>query len=262
MASVAGSQNKLFVRAKKTDMDQVGSLLEKLDVPDAEQEESNSPLRVIDISKIDLGTDNSFYNALQMTIGMPFALDRQRKKLIARAPEAGYREILKVVDVLSAPAAAPAKRPPERQIRIVWLVTGEASRKGMAPPDDLRDVLSELAKLGVKNPRLAAQSFVNASAGRQFKSEGTAVIAQGDEVAVTCPLKIIGRVEEGDQETPRLQIEIEALQENHGATQRTLCKLDTTITTPPGHAVVLGMTPTDSMTSIFVVQVLAGKPKQ
>jgi hypothetical protein len=45
-----------------------------------------------------------------------------------------------------------------------------------------------------------------------------------------------------------------------GRSAAQICNLQTQITTPLGHAVVLGVTPTESMTSVFVVQVLRRLP--
>ena len=71
----------------------------------------------------------------------------------------------------------------------------------------------------------------------------------------------IGYVYYDKNEAPGLQLTILAT----GATGEEVCNLQTEISAPPGHLVVLGMTPTGTMTSVFVVQVLrqeARKPQK
>ena len=51
---------------------------------------------------------------------------------------------------------------------------------------------------------------------------------------------------------PQLQLDVLATKQNANAV---LCQLKTTIKAPIGQSVVLGVTPLDSMTSVFVVQV-------
>jgi hypothetical protein len=46
------------------------------------------------------------------------------------------------------------------------------------------------------------------------------------------------------------------------ALKEVICHLETNISAPPGHLVVLGVTPMQSMTSAFVVQVLAEKDRK
>ena len=54
----------------------------------------------------------------------------------------------------------------------------------------------------------------------------------------------------------QLSINANGMRNNEGSP---LCQLSTQIVTPPGHFIVLGVTPTDATTSVFVVQLLLPK---
>src|SRR4029077_6556385 len=112
-------------------------------------------------------------------------------------------------------------------------------------------VLSGLGKLGIDRPRLVSQTMVNGTVGTQFRAHG---VAKLDGAA--CRLTVSGRLSvKGD--TPALEISLNASQPAaRGTGETSLCELRTEITAPIGHFVVLGMTPMDAMTSVFVVQVL------
>jgi hypothetical protein len=69
-----------------------------------------------------------------------------------------------------------------------------------------------------------------------------------------CEFTVTGRLTD-KTELPGLHISITADCERPGKRQR-LCNLETNISAPLGHLVVLGVTPTDASTSVFVVQVL------
>jgi hypothetical protein len=98
----------------------------------------------------------------------------------------------------------------------------------------------------IDKPRLAAQTIVNTLANTHFETLGLAKLDK------TYTLHVEGTVVDNAGETPGLKIALHATREQ-GAP---LCSLDTKITAPPGHSVVLGVTPNELMTSAFVVQVL------
>src|SRR5262249_8783406 len=144
----------------------------------------------------------------------------------------------------------------ELRVRVVWLVSGLA-REDAVPPPDLGDVLAELTKLGIDKPRLAAQTLVNALPGQSFKVDGSA------KLEGTCRLAIAG-VRGEKKAPPSMHLDVKATREGEPQkgfaggrrSEEQICSLSTHITTPLGHAVVLGVTPTDGLTSVFVVQVL------
>ena len=132
------------------------------------------------------------------------------------------------------------------QVRVVWLVQGRAEEFA-APPDDVKDVLPVLAKLGIEKPRLAAQTIVNVTPNSPFSTDGTVKLNE------TVRFSIQGQFLE-KTEPASLHIAI------HAGGQVEICKLSTDITAPMGHLVVLGVTPTKDTTSVFIVQVTRKEP--
>jgi hypothetical protein len=57
-----------------------------------------------------------------------------------------------------------------------------------------------------------------------------------------------------------LQINIDATKQSidakGAATATPVCRVATNITAPPGHSVVLGVTPSENLTSVFIVQLI------
>jgi hypothetical protein len=226
--------------------------------------------------------------ALKAAIGLNptarLAVDRQRKTVILSADQltiAKVEALLARLEDVQREQREPEAVPTELQVRIVWLVSGlkapeDPELKSAAapkPPDDLKDVVAELAKLGIDKPRLAAQTVINTIPNTQFTTQGSAVLD------TPCQVSFTGMVS-GKKEAPALQIAIQATREipqraggggfqgggfqggRVGMSSAQICNLQTTITTPLGHAVVLGVTPTETMTSVFVVQVLRKEPKK
>jgi hypothetical protein len=122
------------------------------------------------------------------------------------------------------------------------------------PPPDLKEIVAELARIGVKDPHLVAQTVVNTVAGTEFRAEGSAKLEE------PCNLVISGTVSPKDSDSAILNVSIQAnaLAVGRGGgppRSNPVCRLNTQITAPFGHTVVLGLTPTETMTSVFVVQV-------
>ena len=142
----------------------------------------------------------------------------------------------------------------ERTVRVLWLVAGpsEMTERLAAPPKDLEVVIQELAKLGIEKPRLAAQTLVNTSSGGKLEIDSALELEFANRLSISGKLQDLGG-------NPSLQVQIGA-QKDGARSSTKLCNLATQITTPLGHFVVLGVTPTHSLTSIFVVQVSASVP--
>jgi len=194
--------------------------------------------------------DENLEKALQLALGggVPFAVDRQRKSVILFAAPGALESVAALLANLDTPSA----RTQDLQVRVVWLVSGG---EAPAPPDDLKDVLPALAKLGIDRPRLAAQTVVNTTPNAQFQAQGVTKIGTSYQFSAT------GRITD-KPDAPELQVNIRAVESGNPGAQEA-CALQTQISAPPGHLVVLGVTPTGSMTSVFVVQVLrpsANKP--
>jgi hypothetical protein len=127
------------------------------------------------------------------------------------------------------------------------------------PPEDLADVVKELSKLGIKSVRLASQTVVNGTSGSSTSGQSQFEVTGSVTTPVAANVVVSGSVQDdaGAGLQSRLQIDVRGPASSRGGAGggRSLCNISTNIATPPNHFVVLGVTPTDWMTSIFVVQV-------
>jgi hypothetical protein len=269
--------NSLIVSAEPNDLATVEKLIASLE-KEAAQRPPARELRVFSLKHTE--PDAAMEQALRLIFGPGqagnFALDLQRRMVIC----SGDRTALDAVEALLARLEdRPAQvrgggKAEERRVRLVWLVDTSGAEGGeparlRRPPDDLNEVVAELAKLGITKVGLAAQTVANATDGQAFRIDGTT-----DLSGAPCYLQVSGVLSQG-QEKPTVRIELHATREaaagkdpGSGRLPRRgdpVCSLETTVTAPPGHAVVLGVTPTAGLTSIFVVQVLpreAPKPRR
>jgi hypothetical protein len=172
-----------------------------------------------------------------------FVVDRERRLLIVT----GNARVMKAAEEYLRHFEAARERPAEVRVRLVWLATGFSARKdAVLPPAGLKEVTDELGNLGVGDLRLVSQFMIDCTAGKEFRSQGVATLDS------PCNLSLSGTVQERAGEAATLQLSLEA---TRGAASP-VCKLSTEIVTPTGQYVVLGVTPTQGSTSVFVVQVL------
>lgn len=258
--------NSLLVRGSPADLEIVEALTQRLDLDGGAAPNKERPSRVVTFPLRNITPDESLDRVLAVVMQAPnatFAVDRLRKAVVL----SGEPDVLETARRLLTELDAPAAEKPalaEMRIRLTWLIAGNRPEGASNPPPDMGDVLAELAKLGIEKPWLAAQCLINATPNQAFQIDGTA------KLDAPCQLVINGTLSEGRQQ-PRLQIEIGAMKlfttqpprgdqflGNAPARQSRagLCNLRTEITTPIGQSIVLGVTPTDGMTSVFVVQVL------
>jgi hypothetical protein len=240
--------NALVVAAPAGRLAELRSLVEKIDMRPAA--ENTFPRFVMkEFALRTLEPDKDVEAALRLALSGSqnnrFALDRPRRQVLVYADDAAMKTVEALLNRLESTAAIPPAR--DVQVRVVWLVSGLADAP--PPPDDLKDVLPGLAKLGYDRPRLAAQALVNVTANAEFQTKGVA------NLGAACPFSVTGRLDD-KKEPPALSISIMARRERGERPPEELCNLQTVINAPMGHMVVLGVTPTGAMTSIFVVQVL------
>lgn len=256
--------NSLIVRASDPDVfSAIEDLLKALDrVPDKDQPE-------IKIFSLRSRQEPSQLNALLGTVvsgsSTAFSIDPVRNLVIAKGDReslASLEAVLMRLDEADSEEAAGG----QILVRVVWLVSGLEKQK--ATPEDLKEVIDELADIGVTDLSLAAQtvvSTVSSTAGTTFQAEGRATLNAPTE------LQIEGHVAGRKGENFVVEISIMAEQEiplpeeaarfgGRGSPRsKNLCRMHTTITAPPRHAVVLGVTPIESMNSVFVIQLLPKK---
>jgi hypothetical protein len=251
------SANRIFVRGRPDDIKLLETFIRDADLP-IERSASVGMVRVFPLKHLE--PDAALQRVAKMvtdsSAGASSAIDPQRKLLVVRSSdEAVFQRMEKVLHDLDVPVATTPER--HVRVRIVWLVTGPQNTKtATPPPPDLKDVITELAGVGFDKPRTIGQMVVNVMVNQRFEAVGTADL-QGEEGMTW---KTQGTVKKSSGDTLKLNIELRANPRfvNGEATSTSVPLFDiiTEITTKPGHSVVLAMTPSGSLTSAFVVQVL------
>jgi hypothetical protein len=252
--------NALVVKASPQSLDQIKHLVSELDT----EQGTTRQVKIFQLQNLVPGPALENMLATVAPEDARFAMDPDRKLVVAIGSEASLRVVEALLNRLDTEGSgAPPVGPPatEMQLRLVWLVGGLADDAAAAPPPDLEGVAQELTKIGVTNLTMAAQMVVNVTEGEKFTTSGSAKVNQPCAVKLSGVLGGRNRNELSLGEQPSLRLEITATSLEDG---QPLCQLQTTITTPPGQSVVVGVTPVDSKPAVFVVQVLprAGRPAQ
>ena len=138
------------------------------------------------------------------------------------------------------------------EVRILWLAN---DNKGAPPADDLKDVVAELSRLGVKDVRQVGQMVVQTCSGGGFQ-----ISSQPDFVGQPDRLTAEGKLLEQSDGSLELHVSIKARKCDAQQEQQNLAYVDTRIVVPQKQYVVLATAPVANMTSVFVVQV-TGRPK-
>jgi len=243
--------NSLIVSAPASQIERIRSIIKKLDVVGDNEPPAQRP-SVIPLRSLE--PDASLQEALrQVLTGQGnFTVDRQRKVLIVSCDERTKQAVTALLEDLEKQGqkqrGTTAQSTPQVQVRVVWLVNDIPHQESAKLPDDLKEVLPGLAKLGIDKPRLAAQTLVNVTYGTRFQTRGVA------RLDAPCQFSVSGQFT-GTSEPPKLHIDIHANRLPQAGPGE-ICSLQTEISAPPGHLVVLGVTPTEASTSVFVVQVL------
>jgi hypothetical protein len=251
------SANRIFVRGTPDDIKLLESFIRDADVP-SQRGISVGSVRVFPLKHME--PDSALQRIAKMvtdtSADASFAIDAQRKLLVVRSSdEPVFQRMEKILHDLDVPAATTRER--EVRVRIVWLVTGPQKTETVtASPPDLNDVITELARVGFDKPRTVGQMVVNVMVNQRFEAVGT-VDLQG----LSALWKTQGTVRQAPGETLKLNVELRAHQrleggEPKGGAPVPLFDVITEITTKPNDSVVLAMTPSGSLTSAFVVQVL------
>jgi hypothetical protein len=241
--------NAILVSAPDEAIVGIREVLNKIDV---DSDAGPMPLQVVQLRSIE--PDKALEEALGLIIkaggNANFAIDRPRKQVVI----SGDKPTIDAATALLArlDQGMPGQVEEDVQVRVVWLVNESKHDEGAQPiPDDLKEVMPSLSKLGIAHPHLAAQTLVNVTPNFQFQAKGIA------RLSGPCKFSVSGRYST-KKEAPSLEITIRATSDVQKG-EHEICDLQSEISAPPGHLVVLGVTPTDTTTSVFVVQVIGKK---
>jgi hypothetical protein len=243
--------NSLIVSAPADQIERIATIVKKLDVISDKEPPAQRP-SVIPLRSLE--PNEALQEALRLVLINQgnFTVDRQRKAVILSCDEKTKQVVTALLEELekqSERQRGTTKSNSQVQVRVVWLVNDGPHQEASKLSDDLKEVLPGLAKLGIDKPRLAAQTLVNVTSGTKFQTRGVARLDS------PCQFSVSGQFT-GSNEPPKLYVDIRANRVPQAGPPGEICSLQTEISAPPGHLVVLGVTPTEASTSVFVVQVL------
>jgi hypothetical protein len=201
-----------------------------------------------------------------------YAIDERTNSLIVQAPEEDLRTIKTLLSEIDVPAE-PETLKNARQIRLVWLFNG-LKEGGKAPPSDLAKVVAELANLGIDDLRMVAQTLIQTTGSGTFSVTSNPTLGTSNP----CTLRLSGQLLGSEGANTQLKIQLTVNSQSpktvYGVpaapaaqpagpppeqVPQVMNDLDATIYAPPGHPVVLCACPTETSTSVFIVQVLTLK---
>jgi hypothetical protein len=239
--------NSILIHAPADRVQYAKEIISKMDVPQPDQELKIFSLRYIEAKKAS--------EMLPQIVNHAYAVaDPNANRLLVRGKAsdlATVEALLQAIDVAPSPVAGDVR------LRLVWLVAHLPHEEAPPAPPDLGEVVHELEKHGIENLKVATQTIIKVSRKPQsnFSAQGTTRLAE------PCQLILNGQVVSSEGEALTLSIQIDAceqdgLREGGRSQGRPLCRLSSELTLTPGHSVVLGVTPINAMTSVFVVQLL------
>jgi len=264
--SVDGRRNCVVLYGTQEAADLAEKLISELDRP-AVPREPEAETRVYQLKYADPSTVLAVLQTMLVgRAGVRVALDSKTNSVVMAAPPEQLKtaaELIKLLDVPKAGGRGVA-RPAAGQFRIVWLASGLSSKDTPAPADDLKQVVEQLANLGIKDVRQVGQMVVNTLAEGQFQVRCSPLF-DGAPAELTVEGKLDAKAE-----PIQLDLRIAAKQRRPitvGLAASTnpearleggavdLVNLDTKISPRfDGSYVVLGVAPVGKVTSIFVVQ--------
>ena len=129
-------------------MGKIKELIAKVDML-ARDSDAMSQQQVWLIPLRNIEADETLADALRLVFRpgpANFALDRKRKQVIVSGDAETYRAVVKLLEGLDQASRVPVTD--SQVVRVVWLASGQM-RDGVPPiPDDLKELLPGLAKIG------------------------------------------------------------------------------------------------------------------
>jgi len=244
------SNGTLLISAPPEAYKKIDEVLKAIDVaPAAEPESQIKIFRLVNAEPASAA--HLLATLLPKNSHISFAVDDRTRSLVA----SGSRDSLAVAEAVltKLDERANLERPKSSvsyEVRILWLVN---DKKGAPPADDLKDVVAELSRLGVKDVRQVGQMVVQTSLGQSFDLSSVPDFA-GQPAKLTAS----GRLSERSEGSVEMRVSIRAAAMPWGPSgqqQQVLSELSTRIVLPQKQYVVLATAPVGKITSVFVVQV-------
>lgn len=175
---------------------------------------------------------------------LKIAVDVRANSIVVVATARQLQQLEELIEIVDSNPARPAPAGQVRSVRIAWVVSGLREVDGEPLPENLKPIGKELESLGFTNPRLAAQLMVRSKGNaRKWRCDSRV------EIGTSVRLEASGGFYADQGGAPDLAIDIKAESEEG----EQMCRVDSTISAPPGHPVVLAVNPIGKLHSAFVV---------
>jgi hypothetical protein len=247
-----GASGTLLVLAPPEAYKKIGDMIRVID--QAPPPEPESQIKVFTLANADPASAVKVLATL-LPKGTRVAVDERTRSLIL----SGSRDALGIAEAMLSrldERAIIARPKPSTnfEVRVVWLTNDD---KGALPAADLKDVVAELSRLDVKDPRQIGCLMVQTSSDHSFHLVSSPVFA-GRRAKLTAA----GILSEQTEGVVTMEVAINAVEVGYTATgqvEHNLSEISTRIVMPQRQYVVLAITPATttagSITSAFVVQV-------
>jgi type II secretory pathway component GspD/PulD (secretin) len=249
--------NALILSGTKAYLTQAEAILNKLDVEGSARVGDLPQLKVFSLAQYRVEPDDGLESMLRMLVPSgrsgKFTIDHRRKVVAVFADEATLAQVQMLLITLGGqreanPAAKPASSTTDLQVRLFWLVSGRGRRAGDDLPDNFKEIAGELARLGMAQPHLATQLAVSSETGARFETAASVALPGAHDLTVS------GFSISRDDRLG-LSLTIRVSQAAPRRTSRRAVSLRTVVSVPLDRPVLLGVTPGETLTSAFVVQV-------
>jgi hypothetical protein len=231
-------------------METIEAIIQRLDSAELHRKQDSD--QILQVINLKYAAAHNAAEVLNSMIPLQVAVDHRTNSLIIRASEEQHLSAAKLLEVLDVPEKGPeqeqtqeAAGSQQRRLVLYWLASGPEFKTDRPIPRQLQPVIGELNQLGIENLQLVSRNLA-AMDGNQV---GFVNSVQAGDVAYE--LVVDGQLNAGGafKETPRLSVTVRV----NGSESN--CHMQTTVTTPYDHFVVLGLTGLGELENAFVIQI-------
>jgi hypothetical protein len=245
--------NSLIVSAGKDSLQQIEAILMRIDVEGSARLGDAPQVKVFSLAQYHVEPDEGLEAMLRVLMPAPrsgkFTVDARRKVVVVYADQPTVERVqVLLMSLRMERETKPEPAVEDLQVRLFWIVSGGGRKGGSDLPDNFKEIAGELTRLGMANPRLAAQITLRTETGVRFESATTVALAGLHDLTVS------GTTSER-KDRVGLSLNITVSQPSPRRFSRRPVSLRTQLAVPFDRPVLLGVTPSESLRSAFVVQV-------
>jgi hypothetical protein len=244
-----------------------------MDLLDASQPVKNDEIMMFHLSHAEPAAVAKMLTGMLGPTELRVATDERTQSIIASGTPKALDTVNALLQKLDSPTAGDgrnnnrtstvpaAQKAAGYEVRVIWLAAGlTGEHKGESPAGDLKEVVVELARMGITDPRQVGQMVVQTTSGGNYKGrfDMKSFPRFGDG---SVDFDASGTIlEERPDGTLVMQINIST--RPFSGSDQYLNQVQTQIILPRKQYVVLATAPVGEQTSVFVIQVAGVAPAQ